>query len=233
MRVAVLGDTLLARTVAECCAPHFTMETTDPDVLWVCIDTPVTDDVPDVDFVLSAVGDALTHVWAGALVLISSQVPVGTCAELERRHPDYTFAVSPENVRRANAVEDFLSQARFVVGARKPDYRLVKLFRPFTDRIEWMSPESAEMVKHAINGYLALCITFANELADVCTDQGANLDDVWRGFRSDQRVGEKAPLRPGEPYTGGTLGRDVHVLSKLSTGPLFGAVQESNARRLP
>lgn len=230
MRVRVVGHGLLAQTTRQCCvAAGFDVISVGPDVIWICVDTPVVDDVPDVEAVMAETAEWLTP---GALVLISSQVPVGTCAELERRHPEHTFAVSPENIRRGSPLEDFMGQDRIIIGAREYDGRLDKLFAPFCRRVLWMTPESAEMVKHALNGYLAMCIAFANDIADICTTVGANVEDVFDGFRSDPRVSRKAPLKPGGPYTGGTLGRDIHVLSGLGTGPLIPAVAESNRRRL-
>lgn len=233
MKVRIVGDGLLAFTTCQWCVnAGFDVISLRPDVIWVCVDTPVTDDVPDIEAVMAETAEWLTPHSVGAIVLVSSQVPVGTCAELERRHPDWTFAVSPENIRRSNPMEDFTSQARIIVGAREYDARIDKLFAPLCKTVLWMSPESAEMVKHALNGYLAMCISFANEIADICTTVGADVDDVFEGFRSDRRVSRIAPLRPGGPYTGGTLGRDVHVLSELGAGPLIPAVNESNRGRL-
>jgi UDPglucose 6-dehydrogenase len=151
---------------------------------------------------------------------------------LEKRHPEHTFAVSPENLRRHRAMDDFLTQERVIIGAAFRDWRLEELFAPFCQNILWMSAESAEMVKHALNGYLAMCIAYANELGDIVRQVGADIDDVFEGFRTDPRVSPTAPLKPGGPYIGGTLGRDVWVMSQLGDGPLIPAVNESNRRRL-
>jgi UDPglucose 6-dehydrogenase len=97
--------------------------------------------------------------------------------------------------------------------------------------ILFMSPESAEMCKHVLNAYLALCIVFANEAAEVCSKVGADVDDVFQGFRLDPRVGD-GPLKPGGPYRGKTLGRDVVVMSGLDAGPVLSAIKRSNDRRL-
>lgn len=232
MKVRVLGDSLLAITTREACILAGHDDTDIPEVLWVCIDTPVVDDEPNVDYVCDQIAAALEHLPTDVLVLVSSQVPVGTCARLETQHPGYTFAVSPENVRRATAAADFMSQDRIVIGARHHEPRLEELLKPFCDRLLWMSPESAEMVKHALNAYLAMCIAFANEIADVCATVGADVGDVHLGFTSDGRVSDSAPLRPGGPYTGGTLGRDVRVLTGLTDGPLVHGIRASNTRRL-
>jgi UDPglucose 6-dehydrogenase len=229
MNVRVLGDGLLAKTTHACLLPYFSVDG-EPDILWVCYDTPVTDDVPDSEWVLARIAENLPA--TSALILISSQVPVGFCAEAERRHPHHTFAVSPENIRRSSPVDDFCNQSRVIIGAAFHDYRLKELFAPFCQKILWMSAESAEMVKHVLNGYLAMCIAYANEIGDICDLVNADREDVFAGFRADSRVSQRAPLTPGGPYTGGTLGRDIHVLSELGAGPLIPAVNESNRRRL-
>ena len=75
-----------------------------------------------------------------------------------------------------------------------------------------MNLESAEMVKHGINSFLATSIVFSNHLADICSENNANVDDVIKGMKSDPRIGKKAYLSPGIGFSGGTLGRDLKVL---------------------
>jgi UDPglucose 6-dehydrogenase len=96
-----------------------------------------------------------------------------------------------------------------------------------------MSIESAEMTKHAVNAFLAMSVTFANELASICEQVGADTKEVERGLKSEQRIGERAYLAPGAAFAGGTLARDVQYLRKLATqhntgSALLGAIKESN-----
>jgi UDPglucose 6-dehydrogenase len=84
-----------------------------------------------------------------------------------------------------------------------------------TDRIEWMSVESAEMTKHAINAFLATSVTFINELAELCELSGADAKDVERGLKSERRIGPSAYLSPGAAFAGGTLARDVMALKSV------------------
>jgi UDPglucose 6-dehydrogenase len=207
----------------------------DAEIFWVCIDMPVTErDDSDVESFLNELDNAMVPVPNGALVLISTQVPVGTTALLERKYPERRFATQPENIRIAHAVADLQAQNRIVVGSRHDSDRplLTDLFKNFTlGTIHFFSPESAEMVKHSLNAFLAMEIVFANEIADVCQEVGAVVDEVSRGFRSDRRVGD-GPLTPGGPYRGGTLGRDVVVLNKHGAGPLLRAIKASNDARL-
>jgi UDPglucose 6-dehydrogenase len=189
------------------------------DVLWVCMDTPVNDDdESDVDLVLTLLRRALAHLPRGAPVLISSQLPVGTCAKLEKEFPQFHFACSPENLRLGKALDAFENAARVVVGIRDDTKKAVleELFAPFTPQILFMRTESAEMVKHALNSFLALSITFINEIARLCEHTGADAKEVAAGLKSEPRIGPKAYLGPGGPFAGGTLARDVVTLTKLA-----------------
>ncbi len=201
--------------------------TTDPadsalraaDVLWVCYDTPVDEnDVADVPYVLDRLARCLPALRPGATVLISSQIPAGTCRALEARFPSVAFACSPENLRLGKALDIFRHPERIVVGTRTPETRaaLAPLFAPFCDDILWGRPESAEMTKHGINAWLALSVTFANEIARLCEAVGADAREVERGLRSEPRIGQKAYIRPGASFAGGTLARDVVALTRLA-----------------
>ena len=188
------------------------------EVVWVAYDTPVDDDDnADVDFVLSQVESLLPYADDGALVLISSQLPVGSTKKLEARAPHLGFGYSPENLRLGKAIEVFTKPDRVVVGVRRPEdrQRVMTLLAPFTDRIEWMSVESAEMTKHALNAFLATSVAFINEIAAICEQVGADAKEVERGLKSEQRIGPKAYLGPGGAFAGGTLARDIVFLSAV------------------
>ena len=214
----------------------------DAEVLWVTFDTPVNDDdVADINFVLNQVKSAVMLLSDGALVLVSSQLPVGSIAILENfakeRVPNknISFASSPENLRLGKALNLFLHPDRIIVGTRSTEDRIAleKLLSPITGKIEWMSVESAEMTKHAINAFLATSVTFANELAAICELVGADAKEVERGLKSEDRIGPKAYLSPGGPFAGGTLARDIEFLGKISQNrqlitPLLSSVQLSN-----
>ena len=206
------------------------------DILWLTYDTPVNDnDESDVESVLANLRRALPHLPNGALVLISAQLPVGTCAKLEKEFPQFHFACSPENLRLGNAIDSFEKAERVIVGirddAKKPP--IEKLFAPFTPQINFMRTESAEMVKHALNSFLALSITFINEVARLCEHAGADAKEVSIGLKSEPRIGPKAYLGPGGPFAGGTLARDVVTLTKIAEAngekiSVIPAIKQSN-----
>ena len=128
-----------------------------------------------------------------------------------------SFACSPENLRLGKAIEVFTQPDRVVVGVRddRSARVLQALFAPITDRIEWMSVESAEMTKHAINAFLATSVTFINEIAALCERTGADAKEVERGLKTETRIGPYAYLGPGGAFAGGTLARDVVFLAEL------------------
>ncbi len=217
--------------------------TTDPkiacaraDVLWLCYDTPVNEnDESDVEFVLTNLRRALPQLPKGALVLISAQLPVSTCLKLEVEFPQFHFACSPENLRLGRAIDSFEKAERVVVGIRDDAKKelLEKLFAPFTTQVLFMRTESAEMVKHALNSFLALSITFINEIARLGEHVGADAKEVSAGLKSEPRIGPKAYLGPGGPFAGGTLARDVVTLTKLAAAKnekifIIPAITQSN-----
>lgn len=212
----------------------------DADILWVTYDTPVDDnDLADVEFVLREVRRCIPALPKGALILLSSQLPVGTCRLLEGEFgvQGFRFASSPENLRLGRALDAFARADRVIVGCRneRAHAQLAELFAPFTRNIVWMRPESAEMTKHAINAFLAVSITFMNEVACLCEDTGADAKEVERGLKTESRIGPQAYLTPGGPFAGGTLARDVVTLTNLAGSfgePLevLPAIKRSNDR---
>lgn len=195
----------------------------EADVLWVTYDTPVDEnDVADTKYVLDRVEGALSLLPSGALVVISSQLPVGSCSKLAAyaesiERADLVFAYSPENLRLGKAIDVFLRPDRVVVGVNHPSDRakVQELLSSLNAPIEWMSIESAEMTKHAINGFLAMSIAFANEIAAVCEVVGADAREVARGLKTETRIGRQAYVAPGVAFAGGTLARDIAFLSQI------------------
>jgi len=212
------------------------------DLLWVNFDTPVDDDdVADVGYVLDRVRGTFPHLKDGAVVLISSQVPVGSTALLEHdfaavaKGRKVSFAYSPENLRLGDAIRVFTEPERIVIGIRSDDARkaIEPVLKPFCDTLLWTRVESAEMVKHALNSFLAVSVTFINEIARLCEHVGADAKEVSAGLKSDIRIGSKAYLGPGGPFAGGTLARDVVTLTKLGAAKgeslaLIPAIKQSN-----
>ncbi|HWQ67128.1 MAG TPA: nucleotide sugar dehydrogenase [Methanospirillum sp.] len=196
-------------------------------VLWVTFDTPVDDeDNADVQSVLDAFDLIAGDIIDGALIIFSSQLPVGTTrliyARFHDSYPEMTcyFAYSPENLKLGKALQAFLDPDRIVIGTLSDGNEIFSpFFSSISEHLIWMSLESAEMTKHAINAFLATSVTFANEIASICEYVGANAKEVETGLKSEERIGKKAYLGPGNAFSGGTLGRDITFLQK--TGERF------------
>jgi UDPglucose 6-dehydrogenase len=210
----------------------------DADVFWVTFDTPVNEqDEADVDFVRSCLEEVRPALKPRTLVLISSQVPVGFTRALQCdwSGAGLRYAYSPENLRLGKAIEVFCHPERIVLGVENDadQARLMELFSPFCSHLEWMSIESAEMTKHALNAFLATSVTFINELARLCEEVGADAKEVERGLKSEGRIGPRAYLSPGAAFAGGTLARDLRFLVRRGRDvqvqtPLLQGVLASN-----
>lgn len=243
MNIRVIGQDTLAAAVHQCCSLHFDTDPcdyADADVVWFCYDTPLdAQGVPDSEWVIHQIHSRISTLPPGCsspLMLVSSQMPVGTTRALEARWPHLDFAYSPENLRVATAVSDFSNQARVVVGLRNPQRRsiLEALFAPFTKLILFTDPETAEMVKHALNGFLGLQIAYANEIARISKAVGADMDTITKALRSEARISPNAPLRAGAPFGGGHLTRDIFTLNQIAameglSVPLIAHIMDSNA----
>jgi UDPglucose 6-dehydrogenase len=210
----------------------------DVEILWVAFDTPVNErDEADVAFVRNQLDLIGPSIRPNTIVLISSQVPAGFTRDLQKSPwaSKLHFAYSPENLRLGKALDVFRHPERVVLGISDPSIKpkLEALFAPFTNNIVWMSVESAEMTKHAINAFLATSVTFANELARLCEVVGADAKEVERGLKSEGRIGPKAYLAPGVAFSGGTLARDLRFLTQFGRRhhvqtPLFSGVIAGN-----
>ena len=212
------------------------------ELVWVAFDTPIDDhDVADTSFVLGRVRSIFPYLNDGSVVLLSSQLPVGSTALLERDFSGVaegrrvSFACSPENLRLGDAIRVFTEPERIVIGIRDGEARrmIEPVLEPFCDALLWIRVESAEMVKHALNSYLATCVTFTNEIASICEDVNADMREVEIALRLDPRVGSKAYVRAGAAFGGGTLARDVQYLKAVALQqhvsiPMLTAVLESN-----
>ena len=199
---------------------------------WICItyDTPINekDEVQ-----LQVVEDGFDTIIKSGIsenchFFLTSQLPVGTSRRFRARiltaFPAWKghLFYQPENLRLGEAIKSFQNPDRMVLGLDQLERRenLVSQFQQLTGNsttpLNFMGLESAEMVKHAMNSFLATCVVFANEISDVCEKQGADAWDVMNSLKQDSRVGPKAFLRPGLGFSGGTLARDVKTLSHLS-----------------
>ena len=203
------------------------------DVVFIAVGTPSRrgDGYADLSYVHAAAASIAKAVDGFTVVVTKSTVPVGTGDDVERiireTNPKADVAVvsNPEFLREGAAIEDFKHPDRIVVGVDEDRARKVMaaVYRPlFLDQtpIQFTTRRSAEVIKYAANAFLAMKITFINEIADLCEQVGADIQDVARGIGLDKRIGAKF-LRAGPGYGGSCFPKDTLAFAK--TGQDFGS----------
>lgn len=199
------------------------------DVIFSAVGTPPDEDgSADLKYVLDVAKQIGENMNNYCLVVTKSTVPVGTAQkvkkairdELDKRgkNIDFDIASNPEFLKEGNAVKDFLSPDRIVVGveSQKAEEIMTRLYKPFTlngHNVIYMDVPSAEMTKYAANAMLAVRISFMNEVANLCEKVGANVNMVRKGIGSDPRIGSKF-LYSGIGYGGSCFPKDVKALYK-------------------
>lgn len=191
---------------------------------YISIDTPVNaDDSSD----LSSIFDAARNIGralAGPVTLVvTAQIPVGTTERIatvvreENPAARVELAYVPEFLRLGTAVETFQKADRFVIGADDAAVaeRVAALYSPLKRTILTTALRTAEMGKHACNAYLAMSISFINEIADLSESLGVDASEVAKIMKADRRIGRFAFLSPGLGFAGGTLGREIRALQKF------------------
>lgn len=198
----------------------------DAEYIFVTFDTPVDDDDQcDLSPIENAFREIAAHARPGAVIVLMSQVPVGTCAklaaELRERAPqlDFTLLYQPENLRLGEALDTFLRPDFLIFGAEPPAdaARWERAYQGINAPHLVMRWASAELAKHALNAFLATSISFVNELAELAEVCGADIREVTAALKHDRRIGAHAFLRPGPGFAGGTLGRDIQALRALGS----------------
>jgi UDPglucose 6-dehydrogenase len=198
------------------------------EAVFIAVGTPSRrgDGHADLSYVYAAARELAKLISGYTVIVTKSTVPVGTGDEIERivreTRPEAEFAVvsNPEFLREGSAIEDFKRPDRIVVGTEDPRAQQViaDIYRPlhlnqgpllFTDR------RTSEMIKYAANAFLAIKITFINEIADLCEKVGANVQDVARGVGLDGRIGPKF-LHPGPGFGGSCFPKDAQALIKTA-----------------
>ena len=255
LKIAVVGYGTLAQATTECCQQHFTVSPypsrTDLDLVWICHDTPMLPgDVPDNARVIQWIREAVCQVAPlpeGSIgpefrlrkspipMIVSSQIPLGTMQALQEEFPHHILMYSPENIRVKSAVSDFTHQSRIVIGRSTDAYDniLHMLTAPFTKQLILTDLVTAEMVKHAVNCYLAMSIAFINEFARLSDAVGANIETISQALLTERRISPHAPLHAGGPFGGGHLARDIYTIQGLSASkylrvPIIHSIYESN-----
>jgi UDPglucose 6-dehydrogenase len=199
------------------------------DAVFIAVGTPSRrgDGHADLSYVYAAAEEIAGMLDGFTVIVTKSTVPVGTGDEIEKiiraKRPDAQFAVvsNPEFLREGAAIEDFKRPDRVVVGIEDERARpvMAELYRPLylnETPIVFTGRRTSELIKYAANAFLALKITFINEMADLCEAVGADVQQVARGIGLDKRIGGKF-LNAGPGYGGSCFPKDTLALVRTAT----------------
>ncbi|HTM81088.1 UDP-glucose/GDP-mannose dehydrogenase family protein [Asticcacaulis sp.] len=200
----------------------------ESDVVFIGVGTPTNKETghADLKYVYAAARDIATAVDGFTVVVTKSTVPVGTGDEVERiireTNPNADVAVvsNPEFLREGAAIKDFMIPNRIVVGIEDERARpvMTEVYRPLfinQSPLMFTTRRTSELIKYAANAFLALKITYINEMADLCEAVGANVQEVARGIGLDNRIGTKF-LHAGPGYGGSCFPKDTLALVKTA-----------------
>ena len=198
------------------------------DAVFIAVGTPTRrgDGHADLSFVFAAAEEVAGHLTGYTVVVTKSTVPVGTGKQVEQvirtANPsaDFDIASNPEFLREGSAINDFMRPDRVVVGVRNDRAKDVmrQLYRPLyliEKPVLFTELETAELIKYAANAFLAVKISYINQMADLCEKVGANVHDVAKGMGLDNRIGAKF-LHPGPGYGGSCFPKDTLALVKTA-----------------
>lgn len=194
------------------------------EVVFICVGTPPTETgESDLSQVFSAAEQIAKHIKKDCVVVIKSTVPVGTTEKVKKiikeKNPpaDFSLACCPEFLREGSAVENTRNPDRIVIGAESPRTAatLLKLHEKLPGERIITDLRTAEIIKYASNAFLATKISFINEIANLCDEVNANIDDVALGMGLDPRIG-KAFLKAGIGYGGSCFPKDTKALHRVA-----------------
>jgi UDPglucose 6-dehydrogenase len=207
------------------------------DFYFICVPTPQdSSGAANLSFVEAAVQGISATASHDSIAVIKSTVPVGTGAKIKvlTGRLDMHFASNPEFLREGTALWDFMNPDRVVVGADTDEVgqKVMRLYRDLNCKKIVTSLESAELLKYAANSYLAMRLSFVNELAALSEKVGADINSVLDGVGSDSRIGNSF-LRPGPGWGGSCFPKDTRALISIaeiagSPMPLVEAAVQSN-----
>jgi UDPglucose 6-dehydrogenase len=198
----------------------------DAEVIFLALPTPPGEDgSADLKYIIGVsehLGKVLDHY---AVIVDKSTVPVGTAEKVsakiaENAKVEYDVVSNPEFLREGVAVDDFMKPDRVVIGTKSDRAKAImeRLYAPLVRQgnpVIFMDERSAEMTKYAANSFLAMKITFMNEIANLCELAGADVDNVRKGIGTDSRIGKRF-LFPGIGYGGSCFPKDVQALGKTA-----------------
>ncbi|MEK3992194.1 UDP-glucose dehydrogenase family protein [Robertmurraya sp. FSL R5-0851] len=197
----------------------------DTDCIFIAVGTPSNEDgSANLTYIDKAAIEIAEHLQKSSTIVIKSTVPVGTNERIgrliqERVSPSINIesVSNPEFLREGTAIKDTFQGDRIVIGSQSSEAakKIGQIYEPFQLPIVHTDIRSAEMIKYASNSFLALKISFINEIANLCERIGANIDHVSRGVGLDKRIGNKF-LHAGIGFGGSCFPKDINALNHLA-----------------
>lgn len=197
----------------------------DADFIFIGVGTPErADGSANLDYVYTVAKQIAQTVEKDSVIVVKSTVPIGTNDEIEKyikenltHKVDINVVSNPEFLAQGTAVRDTLQASRIVIGTenKETEQKMLDLYKNFDSPILTTNRRSAEMVKYASNDFLALKISFINDIANLCEIVGANVEDVTKGMSYDKRIGNKF-LKAGCGYGGSCFPKDTKALHYLA-----------------
>jgi len=223
-----LEDMLARNTLRLTFTTDMEAALSDAEAVFIAVGTPSRrgDGEADLTYVEAAARQVARAMRPGTVVVIKSTVVVGTTRRVgeiiaeEVPGKDFSIAANPEFLREGSAIEDFMRPDRVVVGVddERGEQVLRQLYRPLNLRetpIVVTSLENAEITKYAANAFLAMKVTFINEIADLCEKAGGDVQDIARAIGIDNRIGSKF-LHPGPGYGGSCFPKDTRAMAAIA-----------------
>jgi UDPglucose 6-dehydrogenase len=217
----------------------------DVQIIFIAVGTPPTESgEADLTFVKSVAKEIGKNMKSSKIIVDKSTVPAGTGDIVESIIEEYSkgkykfdVASCPEFLKEGSAINDFMNPDRVVIGAKRREAaeKVAEIFKPLNTKIVISDIRSAEMIKHASNTFLAMKISFINEVANICERVGADVEVVANGMGLDKRIGRMF-LNAGAGYGGSCFPKDVAALRCMATNEnyepiLLSAVMEVNRQQ--
>ena len=192
------------------------------NVIMVCVPTPENEDgSANLIYLDTAIRQIMENITQDCYIIVKSTVPVGTCEKISEKVKESQFRIqimfNPEFLSQGEAVNNFMNPQRIVVGVETREAKQImeEIYQGFDCEKLFMDIKSAEISKYACNNFLALKLTYINEIANLCEKLNINIENVLKVMKTDKRIGSTY-LEPGVGYGGSCLPKDTKALVNLA-----------------
>ena len=195
------------------------------NIIYICVPTPEKENgEAELKYVYQVINTIISYINKDTYIIIKSTVPVGTCNQIEEyiskkilKSIKVEIISNPEFLCQGTAISDFLYPQRIVLGVKSKNAELLmkKIYKKIDSRYIVTDRKTSEMIKYSSNSFLALKLSYINEIANLCEKVSVNIEDLIKGIGTDKRIGKEF-LEVGIGYGGACLPKDTKALSKLA-----------------